>query len=64
MTDNEILDPPGDETAGWDEVRVYFNDGSSTLMWVAQDDEIRDSIADFCDDEGIASEDVSDYNIL
>lgn len=64
MTGNEILDPPGSETEGWDEVKITFADGSSTLVWVNQDLVISEEVAEICDREGWDTKDVTGTRIV
>ncbi len=63
MANSEIFDPPGNETAGWDNVRVTFEDGSSTLVLVNQDDSISEAVAELCDQPGWNTKDVTNTTI-
>lgn len=51
------------ESEDYDEVRVHFSDGSSTVICVSQDDDIRDAIVEMCECEGYDMQDVTDYQI-
>lgn len=48
----------------FDEVRVYFKDDTSTIIYVAQDDSIQDAIVELCENEGWNLFDVIDYSII
>lgn len=48
----------------WDEVRVYFKDGTSTIIYVHEDDNIQDAIIEECEDQGWDFWEVADYAIL
>jgi hypothetical protein len=63
MAENRNLYTPGDETAGWDEVEVFFRDGTSTLVWVSEDDNIGEAVAELCDHEGWDTKDVVNTTI-
>ena len=36
----------------YDKVRVYFNNGDSTVICVPFNDDIRDAVVEMCDNEG------------
>jgi hypothetical protein len=43
----------------YDTYRIYFTDGSSTLITITEDDNIQDAVVEMCDQEGWSSEDVT-----
>ena len=48
----------------YDTVRVHFKDGTSTVIYVLEDDDIRDTIVEMCEAEGYHALDVTDYKIV
>lgn len=44
-------------------MRVYFDDGTDTVILVLEDDDIRDVIVDLCEREGWDMLTVVDYTI-
>jgi len=46
-----------------DQVRVYFADGTSTVTYVLDDEDIQDHIVELCENEGWSLEDLTDYAI-
>ena len=46
------------------QVRIYFNDDSTTIMHVHIDDNITDEIVDLCEGEGWDISTVTDYKII
>ena len=47
-----------------DEIKVNFSDGTSTILYVLDDENIRDSIVELCESEGWDMRDVSGYKII
>lgn len=47
----------------YDNVRVYFKDESSTLIWVHKDNVIQDAILELCENQGWDMRDVTNYKI-
>ena len=47
----------------YDEVKVTFTDGTSTIIYVDYDDNIQDAIVELCEQEGWDTEDVTDFAI-
>jgi hypothetical protein len=47
----------------YDVVRVYFKDGTSTVINVLADDDIRDAIVEMCENKGYDMLDVTGYSI-
>lgn len=50
MTAKRNLTPPG--AGDYDNVRVHFGDGTSTLIWVHKDESIAQATVDLCESEG------------
>jgi len=46
-----------------DQVTVHFDDGSSTVIYVLEDDDIKDEIVEMCEIAGFDPLSVSDYSI-
>lgn len=48
----------------YDTVRVFFEDGTSTVIHVLVDESIQDAIVAMCEAEGYDTLDVTDYKIM
>lgn len=46
-----------------DTVYVHFSDGSTTVIYVDEDDDIQAAIADLCEEQGWNTDDVTDYQV-
>jgi hypothetical protein len=46
----------------YDEYAVYFRDGTSTLVWVHEDEDVAQTIVDLCEQYGWSSDDVTGWS--
>jgi hypothetical protein len=47
----------------FEEVKVYFWDGTTTLFWLSEDDNMGDAVVALCDSEGWPMDDVKAFHL-